>query len=157
MAMDREVVSRIVNNALEEHLSELVSRVVRNVTDELDSLASNVEDVISDAISSAERAGEGLDHDDVETFHERIVTDMMTELQSKGFTMVPPAPAEPPPPTIAERYKSGTVGIDQAVYEALGTAALTQDEAQQLLKLLATDYEEEFAMFMWRRSRGSAA
>lgn len=150
MNMDRATVESIISRAMEEHLGSIIDSAVRRVTDELDNLSGEIESVISDAISSGTRAGEDVDPDDVESLNEQIVNDVMAELADVNLSM---QPAEKTP-TIAERYAAGQITLHEAVHLALGQDKLHAAQIEYLLKFFAEQHEEQFAVFLWRRSRG---
>lgn len=150
MNMNRATVERIINNAIEGHISSIIDKAVSRVTDELDNLSGEIEGVISDAISSGTRAGEDVDAEDVESLNEQIVNDVMAELADVNLSM---QPAEKTP-TIAERYAAGQITLHEAVHLALGQDKLHAAQIEYLLKFFAEQHEEQFAVFLWRRSRG---
>lgn len=149
-----KTVLKLVEQSLERRLSTLAERIVSNVTDELNGLASNLEDVVSDALSSAERAGE-LDAADVEKLQEELSSDISKAIRERNLVAEIAESQAQNAPTIAERYHTGQIKLTDALYEAIDKPILAPAEVVTLLKMLSTDYEADFALFLWRNKNGS--
>lgn len=144
-------VNKIVEQALERRLSKLAERIVSSVTDELSGLASNVEDVISDALSSAERAGD-VDEDAVNELQAELASDISKAVREQNL-VVELAEDAAIKESIAELYAANSIPLHEALQQAVGRSVLRNDEVEYLLKFLAENYEEQFAVFLWRQTK----
>lgn len=149
-----KTVLKLVEQSLERRLSTLAERIVSNVTDELNGLASNIEDVVSDALSSAERAGEP-DAADVEKLQEELASDISKAIRERNLIAEIAESQAPNVPTIAQRYHTCQIGIRDVLCEALDQKYLEPGQVTALLKLLSTEYEADFALFLWRNKNGT--
>lgn len=143
MAMSKQDLSKAISESISKHVESLLTEALSNARDQLDNVVSAVESAAEDAVSDARYAME-LSDSDLEEAREHILNDLMKQIAGNTDTDESAALDE-----LRAAWSTGPVkGIEQLLGRRISDV-----EVHTLLGEIASQYEGDFALFLWKARR----